>query len=1609
MEELPGKPNLESHESDTDSSDADNDVEMTHSKKPRGRKSNATFLFAPEHLLHSTHVQRLRSKFMIPQLVGRVPRYPRHISDDPVHVVIASRFALYALTLFKPWDLLTGVPSSTPNWQAYTRYVDELSLSTPLSREWSILQVLMNLAEGLHGNVINPTRKMLVSKHRARAVKPWKDLPSSLKPDDPNESLLDIHKVVPEHNMDQAGIDAIRTILMKKTTMTSTTRRDNTSEYLSKSKQRLVNIFEATRNKQLGDEIATQARECNAMECDALEKGKNPAVPLSALRVTSIGPTLFHGRANCDGHQKVVSIIARLKEERFSIAQMNDIRGVSSADNFRLVEQLQLPLLREPAITMEEVKARPMSSLRADEPTLPTTIALSLSEEQQSIVRLVSTQFKDYVDSYRSILSSTGDEAKVAKEATSQQQLLLLILGPPGSGKSVVVNAITDIADAYATSAGLADSILLNTATTGAAAANLRPGARTVHNAFTINVNLDIPDSNVKLKPLTKDRLETLQQKLRLVSTVVICECSMLTAVMLDHVSSRYKQVKGNSKPFGGLDIILVGDFAQLPPTSGNGLYKDVVLYNDGADHSRNYSARYAANSPRADGSRLFQSFTIRQLETIQRSKGDEAHNRRLKKIRDEGIVDDDLISSLKVLSTEDFPAFATAPILVTSNAEINALMEPVLQQFARLHEQPVLKWRKPLASRTANIIGGVTDVPKLLDNLFSLLLESGYQYFVCGSDAVAYLTENLSPSVGLGNGVPVKLHSLVFQTQEDEDKVRNMVTNAKHGDIVDISDCVPKYVNVESPHLAVLPSVRKDIVEKMEQANMQSGGYSTVPLSDIWATETERSVIFPLALGSKLDRYSVESESGKPVYFWFRRFPYDVGLLSTLHKIQGKTIDRIILQLNQRRGSLMPINMFGLLVALSRVTHGDNIRILPPHEGESMDSFLAYLKELRPCPYLSRWRQGITENGSWQHRAPPTLDPKQTRKKARRTVSSKQTAPAKVPKISGVSTPAITATRASALASSTSSQWPTQPWHAINLNVDNETAFRDAMRPDGLHFQMGTVTTSINDEDVVTVVSEDSMLSTASIDAFVHGIVQLHQSADMARVRCFPVTAMNVLLGLLDTGVSTATDAYAAALSDFHGLFSDWSDDLLTNGNIYFPIHYGLHFFLAVLECVSQPTSPSRTVTIYFLDSASRNGGANKRWQLAKKVIQTWYDFATSQQPVAQTSSINPVWNTHVGDVPQQHDGTSCGLFVCAFIYTLIQSYQQRGAGLSLIDRMTSLNELASLNNDIASVRKWIMQQIVQGFSFASSEIPSIVQQFSVQATGERKRTLSELYDQDNVIPCASAQPSRSLAPPTTDQANNLIERSMVNVPMSDRILFSATTADAAEVRRLWALRGSDRTIVEANARFGNSIINLRTMQRLKPNGWLNDEIINFYMGLLQDHDRALNLVGKEKRSIFASSFFMSQLHERGVFRFHLVERWTRRLDFETLDKLFFPLRIGGNHFALIVVNIGAKEVHYYDSLFNETPANRYCSLMMRWLGMALREAFVGTDWTQVQHRDSPQQCNGSDCGVFVLTNAAFLANDLPLMYPCDIESMEKQRLRIAICLLKGSLMFTS
>lgn len=57
---------------------------------------------------------------------------------------------------------------------------------------------------------------------------------------------------------------------------------------------------------------------------------------------------------------------------------------------------------------------------------------------------------------------------------------------------------------------------------------------------------------------------------------------------------------------------------------------------------------------------------------------------------------------------------------------------------------------------------------------------------------------------------------------------------------------------------------------------------------------------------------------------------------------------------------------------------------------------------------------------------------------------------------------------------------------------------------------------------------------------------------------------------------------------------------------------------------------------------------------------------------------------------------------------------------------------------------------------------------------------------------------------------------------------------------------------------------------------------------------------------------------------------------------------------------------------------------------------------WPIANSPISPQQRNGFDCGVFVLTNIMHIIDDLPLNYPTCTVAMGEQRRRIALCLLQ-------
>lgn len=129
----------------------------------------------------------------------------------------------------------------------------------------------------------------------------------------------------------------------------------------------------------------------------------------------------------------------------------------------------------------------------------------------------------------------------------------VLLTGAAGSGKTYVLNEFIRLAR------GEGKKISV-TATTGLAATHL--GGTTIHAWSGIGVLDSLPPRFHD--NLSKARRETIQKT----EVLVIDEISMLHDFRLDMIDKLLRRVREDDRPFGGLQIILCGDFFQLPPVN---------------------------------------------------------------------------------------------------------------------------------------------------------------------------------------------------------------------------------------------------------------------------------------------------------------------------------------------------------------------------------------------------------------------------------------------------------------------------------------------------------------------------------------------------------------------------------------------------------------------------------------------------------------------------------------------------------------------------------------------------------------------------------------------------------------------------------------------------------------------------------------------------------------------------------------------------------------------------------------------------------------------------------------------------------------------------------
>jgi hypothetical protein len=234
----------------------------------------------------------------------------------------------------------------------------------------------------------------------------------------------------------------------------------------------------------------------------------------------------------------------------------------------------------------------------------------------------------------------------------------VFVTGEPGSGKTHTINEYV----AYLRTHGIEPAI---TASTGIAATHI--GGMTIHSWSGIGIRTQLGKSDLHAIASNK----AIAKRVRRAKVLIIDEVSMLAAKTLSMVDAVCREIKEQSEPFGGMQMVLVGDFFQLPPVVKTDVGQDSpVLF---AEES---SARFAYDSPAWKGADLTVCYLTEQhrqddgeflalLSAIRRNAFGADHARCLKN---------------RTVQPHDVPK--AAPKLFSHNIDVDRVNDGILAQL---------------------------------------------------------------------------------------------------------------------------------------------------------------------------------------------------------------------------------------------------------------------------------------------------------------------------------------------------------------------------------------------------------------------------------------------------------------------------------------------------------------------------------------------------------------------------------------------------------------------------------------------------------------------------------------------------------------------------------------------------------------------------------------------------------------------------------------------------------------------------------------------------------------------------------------------------------------
>jgi len=153
--------------------------------------------------------------------------------------------------------------------------------------------------------------------------------------------------------------------------------------------------------------------------------------------------------------------------------------------------------------------------------------------------------------------SLLSDQQKLVIDSFEQGKNLF-VTGGAGSGKSYLLNFLKR---------NYSQSGLEVTASTGIAAVNI--GGSTIHSWAGIGL-ANLPIDQI-VENIFSTKFSRVRRRIKQARALAIDEVSMISAEVFEILNQVFQRVRENKKPMGGIQMLLFGDFLQLPPINRSG------------------------------------------------------------------------------------------------------------------------------------------------------------------------------------------------------------------------------------------------------------------------------------------------------------------------------------------------------------------------------------------------------------------------------------------------------------------------------------------------------------------------------------------------------------------------------------------------------------------------------------------------------------------------------------------------------------------------------------------------------------------------------------------------------------------------------------------------------------------------------------------------------------------------------------------------------------------------------------------------------------------------------------------------------------------------------